>query len=72
MADSPPEEELESEPDIHSFIVRIWLEEREAETHRLFLRGHITYVLTGERQYFQALNEIPDFINSRLSMNGES
>jgi hypothetical protein len=68
------EQEMDEEnggPDIHPFIVRIWLDETEAHTHRLFLHAIITYVLTGERQYIKNLNEIPEFIKTHLHLNGE-
>lgn len=56
---------------IHSFIVRIWLEETESETHCLVWHGHITYVRNSERHYINTLNEIPEFIKIHLLLDGE-
>ena len=43
---------------IHSFIVRIWLEETVAETGQTVWRGHITHVPSGVRRYFDDLDTI--------------
>jgi len=58
--------------DIHSFVVRIWLEELDEKTHRVVWHGHVTYVRNGERRYINHLNEIPEFIESHLRLNGET
>lgn len=58
--------------DIHSFVVRIWLEEMESETHRLVWHGHIKYVRNGDLRYINTLNEIPEFIQTHLHLHGES
>ena len=59
-------------PDLHSFIVRIWLEERESQTHPPAWHGHITDIGGGERHYFKNLNEIPEFIKTHLNLHGET
>ena len=51
---------------IHSFVVRIWLEETHANPRLSVWRGHITYVNTGDRHYFENINEIPTFIAPHL------
>lgn len=51
---------LESE--IHSFIVKIWLEERAEDTGEPAWRGHITHVPDNRRLYFKDLAEINVFI----------
>ena len=55
--------------EIHSFIVRMWLE--EVGSHRVACYGQITYVRNGELRYFKTLDEIPEFIKSRLQLDGE-
>lgn len=55
---------------VHSFIVKIWLEEAEDETGTLSYRGYITHVPGGERRYFKRLSEIGDFIESYLETMG--
>ena len=51
---------------IHSFIVRIWLEECADESGPAIWRGHITHTLSRERIYFNDLHEILPFIASHL------
>ena len=46
----------------HSFIVKIWLEETGPEADSMLWRGRITHVPGGENRYFQALDDIGDFI----------
>ena len=58
------------EPDIHSFIVKVWLEETVEEEGRAKWRGHITHVASGERRYLQKLSEITDFIMPYLKSRG--
>ncbi|MFN8468448.1 MAG: hypothetical protein U0X20_23015 [Caldilineaceae bacterium] len=54
------------EPNTHSFVVKVWLEETVAEAGRGSWRGHITHVVSGERRYMQSLGEITKFIESYL------
>ena len=56
---------------IHSFIVRIWLEENEPGTHCVEWHGHITHVQGGERHYIKKLSEIPEFIRTYLPTMGK-
>ena len=58
------------ERDVHSFIVKIWLEETIEESVRAEWRGHITHVPSGERRYFQKLSAIGDFIMPYLERIG--
>jgi hypothetical protein len=57
----------------HSFIVRIWQEQREFSSSPPEWRGVIEHIPDGERQYFQQIEEILPFMqifinaNSRLS-----
>ncbi len=64
-------EDVDGVSDIHSFIVRIWLEEVEAEAHHADWHGHITDVQSGERRYIKRLSEIPEFIRAYLPILGE-
>ncbi len=64
-------EDVDATSDIHSFVVRIWVEEVETEAHRRDWHGHITDVRSGERRYIKRLDEIPEFIRSLLPMLGE-
>lgn len=46
------------ESTIHSFVIKIWLEETASKTDDAVWRGHITHIPDGERRYFQSLDEI--------------
>lgn len=52
--------------DLHSFIVRIWLEESTTEAPQPSWRGSITHVLSGRRQFFVDLNMLPNLIRPYL------
>jgi hypothetical protein len=58
------------ESEIHSFIVKVWLEETVEEAGRAKWRGHITHVRSGERRYLQRLSGIGDFIMPYLERMG--
>lgn len=46
----------------HSFVVKLWVEEVDPTTDRSSWRGHITHVLSGEREYFQSIQKMNHFI----------
>jgi hypothetical protein len=50
------------ETSTHSFIVKVWLEERANESEPLIWRGHITHVPSGKRRYLRDLDEVTNFI----------
>jgi hypothetical protein len=54
-----------SEPDIHSFVIKLWLEE-SGERGGVVWRGHITHVPSGERRHLKELDDINDFISTYL------
>jgi hypothetical protein len=62
-------DEINGQSEIHSFIVRMWLE--EVESRRVAWHGQITYVRNGELRYFKTLDEIAEFIRTRLQLDGE-
>ena len=62
-----------SDPKVHSFIVKIWLEDGGDEAEKPLWRGHITHVPSGKRRYLKNLNDIRDFIERYLAtLNGKS
>jgi hypothetical protein len=61
---------LEESHSIHSFIVKIWLEDRDENTHQTTWRGHITHVPSGERRYISTLEGIIEFILPHLKKMG--
>jgi hypothetical protein len=59
-----------NETSIHSFIVKIWLEESSNESDPPTWRGHITHVPSRKRRYLRNLDEITDFIALFLQSMG--
>lgn len=55
-----------TESQVHSFIVKLWLESVADEAERAAWHGHITHVPGGERRYFTDLDEIRSFIEPYL------
>ena len=64
-SDSPTDQ---VEPFIHSYVIRIWLEDAGAENSGPVWRGHITHIPGEERKYLNDLSEIPAFIESYLTI----
>lgn len=52
----------EPEEQIHSFVLKFWLEEGREEAERTLWRGHITHVASGVRQYVTTLDSIAAFV----------
>jgi len=48
--------------DSHSFIVRIWLEERATRDSPPHWRGSLIHVLSGRQVYFDRLESLPGLI----------
>lgn len=59
-----------SEPDAHSFIVRIWLEEAGTGEHRASWRGYVTHIPGDETKYLQHLGGLIAFIRHYLEEMG--
>jgi len=55
--------------DRHTFIVRIWREPREIEGLVAEWRGLIERVASGDRRYFQRLDELVSFIQDYMTLN---
>jgi hypothetical protein len=60
----------ESADHIHSFIIRIWLEETVEELGQAQWRGHITHIPDGNRRYIQDLFEITAYLIPYLRQMG--
>lgn len=58
------------EPETHSFIIKVWLEETADADRPVAWRGHITHVPDGVRHYTQSLNDIVGFIAHYLNEMG--
>jgi len=59
-----------TESKIHSFIVKVWIEETVEEAGQVAWRGHITHVPSSKRHYFQDLDAIKAFVMPYLEAMG--
>jgi hypothetical protein len=64
MAKDPSDisDEISSEANIVSFVVRVWREDLSYEEKKTIWRGHITPIPDGTRHYFTNFDEIPEFM----------
>lgn len=53
---------MEFDDFVHSFVIKIWLEETAAEADAAVWRGRITHVASAERQFITDINELSTFI----------
>ncbi len=51
-----------AESDVHSFIVKVWVEKAARRFRRARWHGYITHVPSGERRYLKNLDGIRTFI----------
>jgi hypothetical protein len=58
------------ESKVHSFVVKLWLEESGDEPARIDWHGYITHVPGGERRYLKRLSDVSDFIARYLEEMG--
>ncbi len=59
-----------SEPDVQSFIIKLWTEESAERRQAATWRGYITHVPSGERRYLKELGDITAFITPYLEAVG--
>jgi hypothetical protein len=58
-----------SEFSVHSFVIRIWLEETPDEAGRAKWRGRIVHVTSGTERYFEGFDEIALFVGACLDQS---
>jgi hypothetical protein len=58
------------ESKVHSFVVKVWLEDTGDEPARVGWHGYITHVPGGERRYLKNPNDVSDFIARYLREMG--
>jgi len=59
------------ESQLHSFIIKFWLEDPLENTTPTAWRGKITHVPGGEHRYIKSIDEMADFITSYLKWSGD-
>ena len=62
--------DVSAEFNVHSFIVKVWLEEEATKNNDTIWHGHITHVPSGEKRYLKNLDEIALFIQPYLEAMG--
>lgn len=60
------------EKESHSFVIRMWQENREKSGTTAVWRGWIEHVQSGQRHHFQKASEIHTFVERFLSLNAVS
>jgi len=61
-----------AESKVHSFIVKLWLEDGGSEDSRLSWHGYITHVPSGARRSCRKLSDVTDFIKQYVDGNATS
>ena len=65
-----PVQDASAEFSVHSFIVKVWLEEEATEDSDSVWHGQITHVPSGEKRYLNNLDQISLFIRPYLEAMG--
>jgi hypothetical protein len=63
---SDPSDGIHGKFTIHSFLIRMWLEQSEDQSRHVIWRGRITHIPSNEQQYFTDEKNILSFIKSHL------
>lgn len=58
------------EAQLHSFIVKLWLEDATDDTDGTAWRGQIKHVPSGEHRHIKSFDEITDFIRPYVKSKG--
>ena len=58
------------ESQVHSFVIKLWLEQSGDDVNRIVWRGYITHVPDGERRYLKKVSDVTDFIDGYLPQLG--
>ncbi|MCA9970595.1 MAG: hypothetical protein KC425_10295 [Anaerolineales bacterium] len=56
----------------HSFVIRIWLEKATGPANQSVWRGHVTHVMSGNRRYFEDVQEVLLFVQAYLNEKSTS
>jgi hypothetical protein len=63
---SDPSDGINGKFTIHSFIIRMWLEQSDEKARHSIWRGRITHLPGNEQQHFTDIKNIASFIKSYL------
>ena len=73
MKPKPPEgsgQDASAEFNVHSFIVKVWIEQEATRNSRAIWHGSITHVSGNEKRYLKNLDDIALFIQPYLEAMG--
>jgi hypothetical protein len=67
LPEPAPEDCLDPpQPDTHSFVMRVWVEDRCDKSGVVRWRGSITHVPSGRTHYFEDLSDMCAFVASHM------
>jgi len=58
------------QPNTHSFVVKVWLNDHAQRSRQVAWRGRVTHVPTGRCHYFSKTADMADFITLYLQQLG--
>jgi hypothetical protein len=61
------DEENYTQPNSHSFIVRMWVNDSTQGAEHPDWRGYVTHVPSGDRRYFKTLEELCIYIQNHFT-----
>ena len=67
MNPSEPEYMTRFEKEAHSFVIRLWRENRDDPKNKAVWRGWVDHVQSGKRHYFQEVSTIQEIIAGYVS-----
>lgn len=67
MDSSEPEYMTRFEKEAHSFVIRLWRENRDDPQQTAGWRGWVDHVQSGKRHYFQEIESIQEIIAGYVS-----
>lgn len=56
------------EVSIHSFVIKIWLEDQRDTTGQPIWHGYITHIPSQERQYLRSIGDVVDAIHAHVGI----
>jgi hypothetical protein len=67
LPDPAPDDRLDPpRPDTHSFVVRVWIEDRCDTSGTVRWRGSVTHVPSGRTRYFEDLTDMCAFVAAHM------
>ena len=58
------------ESNTHVFVIKVWVEEQASAQHAGTWRGHITHVMSGQREHLDQLAQVQAFMVPYLRQLG--